>query len=67
MLTCLPFLSVSYKKNDLYFTKYRKLKMFPAQTNPMGIGESCPLFQCGGWGKRSDGIAPTARMCIACF
>ena len=27
-------------------------------TNPMGILKCCPLFQCRGWGKRSDGIAP---------
>ena len=24
----------------------------------MGICECCPLFQCRGWGKSSDGIAP---------
>ena len=34
-----------------------QIKKFPC-TNPMGIRECCPLFQCRGWGTRSDGIAP---------
>ena len=43
----------------LYLAKYRKLKIFLVQIQwEFTIAVSCPLFQCRGWGKHSDGIAP---------
>ena len=60
MLTCMHFWSVSYKKNDVVFGQKSQIENVPC-TNPIGIRECCPLFQCRGWGKRSDGIAPDRK------
>ena len=56
MLTCLPFLISKLQEKDVVFGQKMKIENIPC-TNPMGIRECCPLFQCRGWGKHSDGIA----------
>ena len=59
-------LLISYKTNDVVFGQKSQIENVSrrTRTNPMGIREYCPLFQCRWWGKRSDGIAPTARMVL---
>ena len=41
----------SYKKNDVVFGQKLQIANVPC-TNPMGIRECCPLFQCRELGKR---------------